>query len=83
MHAPGQAELKGIIAAKYIRQANTDLAINMKRLPTSPLVQTTLHEAKRARTQAEPNMAAVPPPLLGRWAWPTDLPDAVMDFLQP
>ena len=55
------------------------LAVSMLWPPTSPLVQTTLHEAKRARTQADPNMAAVPPPLLGRWAWPTDLPDAVID----
>ena len=64
VHGEGQAELKGIIVEKYIRQAHTDLAVNMMWLPTSPLVQTTLHEAKRARTLAEPKQ--VPPPLLGR-----------------
>ena len=77
VYGAGQAELKGLILEKYIRQAHSELAVSMLWLPTSPLVQTSLSEAKRVRTQADPNM--VPPPLLGRWAWPTDLSQAVYD----
>ena len=62
---------------KYMKQVHTDLAVRLKLLPASELVQTPLQRAKRARTEAEPKI--VPPPLLGRWAWPTDLPYAVRD----
>ena len=70
----GQNGLREVIISNYIKPLGASLAIALTLLPESALVRTSLQEAKRARHRHDHPNAAVPPPSMGRWAWPEDLP---------